>query len=220
MEQPSSRGATLAQRHRWVFDYSLDGDLRFISHHDTLRLFQRALARAALPVRFSEGFNPHPKMTIPLPRPLGIASDAEMIVIEFEEDMALSGALEALQQQMPHGLRLLGIRPSSSGQRFGGALVRYQLRVDSLPTDLPSRMQEVMDAKVLEIERKSLKRGTTRRLDVRPFVESLMLVDGVLEFTLRATETGSVKPAELAGLLGFEAGAINHRIRRLEVQWL
>ncbi|GAF87148.1 unnamed protein product, partial [marine sediment metagenome] len=65
-----------AQRERWVFGYDVDGDLRFISHHDMLRLFARSLARAALPVRFSEGFNPHPRLSIPLPRPVGVASQA------------------------------------------------------------------------------------------------------------------------------------------------
>ena len=48
-----SDGVLDPQRERWVFDFSLDGDLRFISHRDTLRLFHRALARASLPVSFS-----------------------------------------------------------------------------------------------------------------------------------------------------------------------
>ena len=69
---------------RWVFTFSVTGDLRFISHRDTLRLLQRAVARADLPVRFSEGYNPHPRIAIPLPRPVGVASDDEAVVIEFE----------------------------------------------------------------------------------------------------------------------------------------
>src|SRR3990172_12981655 len=85
-------------RYRWLFAYSIDGDLRFISHHDTLRLFRRALARADLPVRFSEGFNPHPRIMIPLPRPVGIASRAEGLVVETVGLIDPDDALRRLQE--------------------------------------------------------------------------------------------------------------------------
>ena len=74
------RAAERTGRCRCALEYTIGGDLRFISHRDTLRLFQRAVARAALPVRFTEGFNPHPRMMIPLPRPVGVASQAETLV--------------------------------------------------------------------------------------------------------------------------------------------
>ena len=74
-------------RHRWVFAFQVDGDLRFVSHHDMLRLFRRALARAEVPMRFSQGFNPHPRMSLPLPRPVGMASETEALMIETECDV-------------------------------------------------------------------------------------------------------------------------------------
>src|SRR3989304_8362378 len=91
------------ERHRWLFAYSIDGDLRFISHHDTLRLFRRAMARANLPVRYSEGFNPHPRIMIPLPRPVGIASQAEAIVVETELPIDPDEALQQLRRHTPVG---------------------------------------------------------------------------------------------------------------------
>ena len=74
-------------RHRWVFAFQVDGDLRFVSHQDMLRLFRRALARAEVPVRLTQGFNPHPRMSLPLPRPVGMASEAEVLMIETERDV-------------------------------------------------------------------------------------------------------------------------------------
>ena len=74
-------------RETWAFAFSVTGDLRFISHRDTIRVFQRALARASLPVRYSEGFNPHPRLSLPLPRPVGVASEAEIIIVEFDQAM-------------------------------------------------------------------------------------------------------------------------------------
>src|SRR3990172_12933571 len=97
-------------RYRWLFAYSIDGDLRFISHHDTLRLFRRALARADLPVRHSEGFNPHPRLMIPLPRPVGVASCAEVIVVETERPIDPDDALQRLERQTPEGIAMLSSR--------------------------------------------------------------------------------------------------------------
>ena len=82
-------------REKWAFEFSVTGDLRFISHRDTVRVFQRALARAALPVAYSEGFNPHPRLSLPLPRAVGVASEAELMDViapyrsmirEFDEE--------------------------------------------------------------------------------------------------------------------------------------
>mgnify|MGYP001608428956 CR=1 FL=1 len=102
-----------------MLTFSIAGDLRFISHHDTLRLFQRALARAALPVRHSEGFNPHPRMTLPLPRPVGIASDAEAVIVEFDQSVAPDDLLQRLQRHTPADLNLFGVRRLAVGSTLG-----------------------------------------------------------------------------------------------------
>ena len=70
-------------RHRLAIRYAIKGDLRFLSHQDTLRLFQRAFNRAGIPIRFSEGFNPRPRISIAMPRPVGVESCDELLVIEL-----------------------------------------------------------------------------------------------------------------------------------------
>ena len=74
----------------------MDGDIRFVSHRDTLRLFARAATRAEVPLRYSGGFNPHPRVTIPVPRPVGVASDVERLVLELTEPLEPDGALYPL----------------------------------------------------------------------------------------------------------------------------
>ncbi len=63
--------------------FRIGGALRFLSHAETARLWQRACTRAALPVRYSQGFNPHPRMSLPLPRPVGVAADEELLVVKL-----------------------------------------------------------------------------------------------------------------------------------------
>jgi len=203
-----------------VFAYGVYGDLRFISHHDTLQMFRRALSRAALPVRFTEGFNPHPKLSIPLPLPVGVASEAESIVVEFERPIDGETALRELQYQMPPNVKMTGARRLEPGERLHPALVRYRLDLRDRPgADVESRIRKVSESATTPVERVDPKNGHRRTVDVRPYLADIRIDGNVIEFTLRVTGGGTAKPAEIAGLLGFDPGSINHRIQRLEIQW-
>ena len=203
-----------------MFAYSINGDLRFISHHDTLRLFRRALARADLPLRFSEGFNPHPRITIPLPRPTGIASSDESIVIETDRTLDPEDALLRLQQHIPEGIRMLSVRALTPGERFQPARVRYELETPSVPSEeLRRRVDVLRCAESAMFERTDRETGVSRPVDIRPSIAELGVSDRGVEFTLQMNGGGSAKPAEVAGWLGFDPAAINHRITRLAVEW-
>ncbi len=207
-------------RQRWAFAYSIDGDLRFISHHDTLRMFRRALARADLPVRFSEGYNPHPRIMIPLPRPVGIASDAETIVVEFERHVDPDDALSRLDKQTPSGIRLCAVRQLALKERCLPQSARYRLAIDMQQREgLEEKVRGLLSDDVVNIERESRKRGSIRSIDIRKYIDDMCVLADAVEFTLRFTQSGTAKPAELASILGYDRESINHRIRRMEVQW-
>jgi radical SAM-linked protein len=209
-----------AERYRWAFAYSVTGDVRFISHHDTLRLFRRALARATLPVRFSEGFNPHPRMNIPLPRPVGLASDAEILAVEFEREIDADEAILRLQRQMPEGIEILSARRLCSGERLEALTATYRLGCgDDAPADLAGRIRRAMESDAIPVERIDHSSGRVRTVDVRPYLADMRLEGDEVEFVLRITGGGTAKPAEIAGLLGYDPDSINHRIQRIEVQW-
>ncbi len=208
------------ERIRWMLVFSLGGDLRFISHHDTLRMFRRALARADLPLRFSEGFNPHPKVMIPLPRPVGVASRDEALVFETTRIIDSDDALHRLQEQTPYDIEVISLRRMERGEQLEPQRVRYRLDLsDAGMNDLESRVEQLLAAQAIPIERKSPKSKTARMVDIRPYLVDLRAADQRVEFTLLVTGNGTAKPAEIAGALGCDAGSINHRIERLEVQW-
>ena len=208
------------ERYRLAFAFSVTGDVRFISHHDTLRLFRRALARAALPVRFSEGFNPHPRIMIPLPRPVGVTSEVELLVVEFEHEIDPDEALSRLQCQMPTGIRVLEVRRLGSGDRLEARSVAYRIeREPEPPEDLEDRIRGLLGSDVIVVERVDHKSGRVRSLDVRPYLAEMRLGGDAVDFVLRVTESGTARPAEIAGLLGYDQDSINHRIQRIEIQW-
>lgn len=205
---------------RWLFRYGVSGDMRFISHHDTMRMFRRALARAALPVRFSAGFNPHARLSILLPRPVGVASRAEALVVEFRGRLDGDAAREQLAAQLPSGITIESARRLEPGERPQPALVRYRLEPgDVSRVDLEKRTNEILASKTLEVSRVIHKNGTTRIVDLRPSLADMRVDDLGVEFTLCTRASGTAKPSEVAALLGEDAQTVNHRIVRLDIEW-
>lgn len=86
------------------------GRVKYISHLDLMRCFQRAFRRAGTPLKYSEGFNPHPVMSLPLPLSLGTESVCEMLDFETTEELAPDAA-QALNPALPEGIRVTAARP-------------------------------------------------------------------------------------------------------------
>jgi radical SAM-linked protein len=157
---------------------------------------------------------------IPLPRPVGVASEAETIVVEFEEPIDLELALDRLDRETPADLRMVSVRLLQPKEQLRPTQARYCLDVGhSRLADLDARIRRVIKADVLEVERPILKSKRTRTVDIRPYLLDIRVDGDAIEYTLRVTGTGTARPAEVAGLLGYDANAINHRIRRIEVRW-
>jgi len=173
-----------------------------------------------LPVRFSEGFNPQPRIHIPLPRPVGTASDAEFIVIELNRPVDPDDTMRQLAEQVPVGIEMVGVRLLMPKERLLSAMVRYRFRPEEpLPADLARCVSRVLDADALEVQRTCHSNRKTRTVDIRPYIVTLAVRSDAVEFTLHVTPAGTARPSEIAGLLGYDANAVKHRMRRMEVQW-
>lgn len=92
--------------YKMSFIFTKKGQMRYISHLDLMRLFMRAMRRACLPLKMTEGFSPHPKFSIKRALKLGLESDSE------EASVALKGLMEAdefkkkLQAELPQGIEV------------------------------------------------------------------------------------------------------------------
>jgi radical SAM-linked protein len=88
------------------FVFSKKGDLKFISHLDLMRLFVRAMRRAQIPVKLTEGFSPHPKFSINRALKLGLESENEQACIVIKELMDPALFVEKLNCRLPAGIRV------------------------------------------------------------------------------------------------------------------
>ncbi|MDD4979686.1 MAG: TIGR03936 family radical SAM-associated protein [Candidatus Omnitrophica bacterium] len=84
--------------------FSKKGPMKYISHLDLMRLFMRALRRAELPIKITEGFSPHPKISIKRALKLGIESDCEEATFTLREPVDPRDFQERLQKQLPEGI--------------------------------------------------------------------------------------------------------------------
>jgi radical SAM-linked protein len=86
--------------------FSKKGDMRFISHLDLMRLFQRSLRRAALPITITKGFNPHPKISMGQALRLGAESSNEEAIFYLDENIDLEEFKTRFNEQLPEGIRI------------------------------------------------------------------------------------------------------------------
>lgn len=113
MRQQPEQQAPPVQRLR--IRYAKRGRLRFTSHRDFSRAFERAIFRARLPMAYSSGFNPHPRISYAGAAPTGSASEAEYLEIGLAEVVDLDTVRAALEEALPDGLDVVAIAESPGG---------------------------------------------------------------------------------------------------------
>jgi radical SAM-linked protein len=196
--------------------YAIEGDLRFISHHDTLRLVERALNRAELPVRYSQGFNPRPRISLVLPRPVGVASKDDLLVVEFETPVPESEIQCRLAAQLPSGMTLSSVESWDLTRSPQPERAEYCLPLDPCQAaSLVERAGALIAAKAHVVERPATAKDRRPRVfDIRPFIESIEVQADRLCWTQRIAPEGTPRVAEVLGALGLAAQDHLHRVSR------
>ena len=138
-----------------VIKFKVWGALRFLSHAEMLRLLQRACVRAGINVRYSQGFNPRPKLSLPLPRPVGVESDDEVLSLQVDKSTVGWG--------LPHRFDNGGATHSTS-LRAGPTLHRIESK---LSAQLPEGC-ELFSVSVAESATSIQPRSATYMLPIRP----------------------------------------------------
>lgn len=217
----ANQGVTQEQQGcRLAIDFAVDGDIRFLAHRDMLRLFARAVVRARLPIRYSEGFNPHPRLSLPLPRPVGVSSDAERVVVELTSSVDPTEALQRLQAQMPQGIRLERTETLAGRRPPQAVRVRYRVNIPPTdPADAAARAASLLGSDPIPFQRKNPKTGASKSMDLRPFLEDLTVDADAIQMTFRVEKGATVRPVDLLEVLGMPAEHVNHRVHRLEIEW-
>lgn len=165
---------------RYAVKWSKDAMMQYISHLDMMRLFQRALKRAKIPLMYSQGYSPHPKMSIAQPLSLGYTSKGEYLEIETAKDIEPFLLQQSLQQALPKGIGIESCRVLERTKKALGALVDYAAYEIRFPMALPSQWEQVcraaaafQKAERVMVQRLQKKSATIQMVDIKPLTEKL-----------------------------------------------
>ena len=182
--------------------------LRFISHLDMQRFFQRAVNRTGLPIAYSQGFNPHPVMSFGSALALGWTSEYEVIDIKLSAPMGRKRTEDAIRAALPADLPVLEVRMIDDRHAAPMALVKMSDYRVTLEGDTAAAVVEQIPA-FLERDTvmavKKTKSGE-KSINARPLVISLAAIEDGFNARLMLTERESIKPELLIGLLADMAG--------------
>jgi len=182
--------------------------VRFISHLDLMRAFERAFRRAKLPLAYSEGFTPHPRLTFASALSVGITSSGEYLDAEFYEDIPAQDVLSRLNSNLPEGLKILRIGFSNGKyalSKINAALYTAMVSGEFTKEDMDRAVKELLKQKQIIVEKASKDR--IRKVDIAPLIYSINVLskntnEVLLRMEVAMGQNGSVSPEMLVKELG------------------
>jgi radical SAM-linked protein len=161
--------------------YAKRGKMRFASHLDVARAFERGVRRSGLPIAYSSGFTPHPKISYAGGAPTGVASEAEYLSLTLTSRTEADDARERLNAALPDGIDVITVTEDSGGLPASRLTAsEWQVALPGLPADnvvpVVKKFLALTEAPVERLTSKGL-----RRMDARAAVVSLDVLDDASE---------------------------------------
>ena len=182
--------------------FTKQGALRYTGHLDLHKLWERAARRAELPLAYSQGFHPQPKMSLAAALPLGFSSRCEVLDMRLEKDIPLEGLRDKLQETLPSGIQVLSIeqtedRAPALQTQVVSAEYEVNLRETVDGSELKRKIDSVMESESIIRTRRN------KEYDLRPLIEHLELQSqSKINMRLSAREGATGRPEEVLDVLG------------------
>lgn len=175
----------------YILKYSRDDRVKYISHLDFMRLFHRAVRRSNLPFMFSQGFNPHPIMTVAQPLSVGVTSDGEYMKVGFDGEFGEGEIVNRLNSAMPPGYKILAAK-RVEGKEIDITKLDHAVYTVEIECEGKVDIDEFLANKELKVMKKS--KSGIKESDIRPYIYELRLVkdeDGIQTYEM-CLSVGSV----------------------------
>jgi len=189
--------------------YSKRGKVRFVGHRDLARGFERSFRVVELPLAFTQGFSPRPKVSLGLALGVGHESDAEYLDVELTKPVDLDGLPNALDETLPEGVQVDGVVPlvaRAPALQEAITSVEYRLRPIGVESHALAAAVDRANA-APQITITTSRKGREVIEDLRPGLRHLSLSDDGTVHAEVATKPRGIRPAELLGALRDFAGA-------------
>lgn len=202
------------------------GAMKFIGHLDMMRFFQKAIRRAGIDVKYSEGFSPHQIMSFASPLGVGIESSGEYMDIEVLSEISEEDIKQALNQVMVEGVEVLSVNVLSDNAQNAMASVAaaaYKLKMkegDFPIEDLSGKLPDYYGQDRIPYTKET--RKSTVELDLKQGIYELKVdSDGAICMLVNASSSGSIKPTMVfetfCKFAGVEIPRSAYQVTRLEI---
>lgn len=198
---------------------------RFMSHLDLMHTWERVIRRSQLPLAFSQGFNPHPKINFASALAVGTTSDGEYMDMELTADLPLEQVKQELDRAMPPAFEVTAMKVVTGKVPSLMSIIergRYQLRLEFVEEvtqqQLEDAIEEFWKREEIIIYRYKKNSKDKKAVNIRPGVYEMKLIaDGryaVLDILVQSGNEGNIRPEEVAyGLMSAGMPAVQHVVR-------
>ena len=188
--------------------FSKQGALRYTGHLDLHRLWERAMRRADLPLSYSQGFHPQPKISLASALPLGFSSLGEVLDVRFNAEISTEEIATRLRDSLPPDIQITNVesvdeREPALQTQVLSAAYDVHLTEPVNGVDLARKVEELLASESLPRERRG------KIYDMRPLIEKLNVITGAdgtvwLQMKLAARDGATGRPEEVLNALGIE----------------
>lgn len=199
---------------RWAMWLAVHGDMRFASHHDMMRVIERTCHRAKLPLKYSQGFSPRAIMSLAFPRPVGVATESDLLVLSLDTPLLRQELLDAVNQRRPEGVSFTDAIRLEKKATPQPSECTYQIPVPAEKNDAVAQaVQQFVSSDSFPIQRTKppkRRRGAPpgepviRTLDLKLLVDNVKFDAGVLSWRQTPHQTRWAKPSETMRALGLD----------------
>ena len=199
---------------RLLMLFQKNEEVKYISHLDMQRLFQRALRRAKLACAYSQGFNPHLLISYAAALPVGVCSESEYVEVQLEKFIHPLECMNRLNEVLPNGVRVTNAtEPKDTYPNVGSviAIAEYTL-IPEKADDYTQILKELLALDTIEIEKKT-KKGMAM-VNVRPMIHRLSLANGNILATLSCSNSENLRADKLQEILEGKGIKIEKTVRK------
>ena len=196
---------------RLRLNFSRGEEVKFLSHLDLMRFWERALRRAGLALAYSEGFTPHPRISIAVPLSVGVTSSAELMDVLLSQWISPEIFTSLIKKQLPPGIELLKVNAielnePSLQSRVRHAEYRVGIETEMNTEEVMSTIQSLLAKK--EIPWHHYRDTGVRHYDIRTLIDDIWIIDTQdslysLGMRLRSGSHGAGRPEQVVKALGF-----------------